>query len=99
MLTIFDLIENKAATWIKEEKENNQSAVGGIIKHIEKQNKLREPQLKSIAVYLWLKFVGQNQKLADIIRAGLLFDANKTSEYQYHQVFGYIQEKLCMVSI
>jgi type III restriction enzyme len=88
MLTIFDLIENKTETWIKEEKENNQSAVGGIIKHIEKQNKLREPQIKSIEVYLWLKFVGQNNKLSDIIRLGLLFDANKVSEYQYHQVFG-----------
>ncbi len=88
MLTIFDLIENKTDTWIKEEKENNQSAVGSIIKHIEKQNKLREPQIKSIEVYLWLKFVGQNNKLSDIIRLGLLFDANKVSEYQYHQVFG-----------
>ncbi len=88
MLTIFDLIENKTETWIKEQREDNQSAVGNIIKYIEKQGKLREPQLKSIETYLWLKFVGQNKELSDIIRSGLLFDANKVSEYQYHQVFG-----------
>jgi type III restriction enzyme len=88
MLTIFDLIENKTETWIKEQREDNQSAVGNIIKYIEKQGKLREPQLKSIETYLWLKFVGQNKELSEIIRSGLLFDANKVSEYQYHQVFG-----------
>lgn len=89
MLTIFDLIENKTETWIKEQREDNQSAVGSIIKYIEKQGKLREPQLKSIESYLWLKFVGENKELSDIIRSGLLFDANRVSEYQYHQVFGY----------
>ena len=87
MLTIFDLIENKTETWIKEQRENNQSAVGNIIKYIEKQGKLREPQLKSIESYLWLKFVGQNKELSDIIRSGLLFDANKVLEYEYHQNF------------
>jgi superfamily II DNA or RNA helicase len=88
MLTIFDLIENKTETWIKEQRENNQSAVGSIIKYIEKQGKLREPQLKSIETYLWLKFVGQNKALSDIIRSGLLFDEKSVSEYRYHQVFG-----------
>ncbi|MFH1005803.1 MAG: DEAD/DEAH box helicase family protein, partial [Bacteroidota bacterium] len=87
MLTIFNLIENKTEIWIKEERENNQSVVGNIIKFIEEKKKLREPQLKSIEVYLWLKFIGQNRKLADIIRAGLLFDANKNREYEYHQNF------------
>ena len=87
MLTIFDLIENKAETWIKEEKENNQSAVGNIIKHIEQKGKLREPQLKSIEVYLWLKFLGHNRKLADIIRSGLLYDESGVEEYELH-LFG-----------
>jgi DNA-binding ferritin-like protein (Dps family) len=88
MLTIFDLIENKTETWIKEQREDNQSAIGNIIKYIEKQGKLREPQLKSIETYLWLKFVGQNKELSDIIRSGLLFNPNKVAEYQYNQVFG-----------
>jgi type III restriction enzyme len=88
MLTIFDLIENKTETWIKEQREDNQSAIGNIIKYIEKQGKLREPQLKSIESYLWLKFVGQNKELCEIIRSGLLFNPNKVAEYQYNQVFG-----------
>jgi len=88
MLTIFDLIENKTETWIKEQREDNQSAIGNIIKYIEKHGKLREPQLKSIETYLWLKFVGQNKELSDIIRSGLLFNPNKVAEYQYNQVFG-----------
>ena len=87
MLTIFDLIENKTETWIKEERENNQSIVGNIIKGIEKKGKLREPQLKSIEVYLWLKFVGLNQKLADIIRSGLLYDEKGIEHYELH-LFG-----------
>jgi superfamily II DNA or RNA helicase len=87
MLTIFDLIENKTETWIKEQREDNQSAVGSIIKYIEKQGKLREPQRKSIETYLWLKFVGENKELSDMIRTGLLFDANKVLEYEYHQNF------------
>lgn len=88
MLTIFDLIENQTETWIKEQREDNQSVIGNIIKYIEKQGKLREPQLKSIETYLWLKFVGQNKELSDIIRSGLLFNPNKVAEYQYNQVFG-----------
>jgi type III restriction enzyme len=87
MLTIFDLIESKTETWIKEQREDNQSAVGGIIKYIEAQKKLREPQRKSIETYLWLKFVGENRELSDIIRSGLLFDENRNSEYEYRQNF------------
>ena len=88
MLTIFDLINAKTNAWVREEKENNQSAIGNMIKHIEKQNKLREPQIKAIEVYLWLKFVGQNNKLSEIIRKGLLFDEKIAQEYDYYTVFG-----------
>ena len=87
MLTIFDLIENKTETWIKEQREDNQSAVGNIIKYIEKQGKLREPQLKSIETYLWLKFVGQNKALSNIIRSGLLYDERGVESYELH-LFG-----------
>jgi len=65
---ISNLIEQKAEYWIIQEKKKSQSVIGALIKHIEKTNKLREPQKKAIEVHLWLKFVGNNQKLADIIR-------------------------------
>jgi len=87
MLTIFDLIESKTQTWIKEQREDNQSAVGNIIKYIESHKKLREPQLKSIESYLWLKFVGENRELSDIIRSGLLFEESKVREYPHHNIF------------
>ncbi len=87
MLTIAELLEVKTRNWIKEERENNQSAVGNIIKYIEKQDKLREPQLKSIETYLWLKFTGLNQRLADLIRQGLLFDYRDVEAYELH-LFG-----------
>lgn len=98
MLTIFDLIENKTETWIKEQREDNQSALGNIIKYIEKQGKLREPQLKSIETYLWLKFVGQNKEFSDIIRSGLLFNSNKVAEYQYNQVSKHLAELKEMIN-
>ena len=87
MLTIFGLLEGKTRMWIKEERGNNQSAVGNLLRYIEKQGKLREPQLKSIEIYLWIKFAGQNQKLADIIRQGFLFDHRDIEEFELH-LFG-----------
>jgi len=81
MNTIFNLIENKASNWINQEKSKSQSIVGNLIKYIEKEGKLREPQRQAIEVYFWLKFVGNNQKLSDIIRAGLLYDEESAREY------------------
>ena len=88
MLTIFDLIYDKSQSWIKEEKENNQSVIGKLITYMEKKGKLREPQLKAIEVYLWIKFVGNNKKLSEIIKDGLLFDKEKALEYEYKDIFG-----------
>ncbi len=81
--TIFNLIQNKVDFWILEEKRNSQSVVGNLIKYIEKENRLREPQVDAIKNYLWLKFVGQNQKLFNIIKQGLLFieDGEEKSSY------------------
>jgi len=62
--------------------------IGALIKHIEKTNKLREPQKKAIEVHLWLKFVGNNQKLADIIKQGLLYDEEQAQEYGNFYTFG-----------
>ncbi|MDI6804075.1 MAG: DEAD/DEAH box helicase family protein [Bacteroidota bacterium] len=87
MLTIFDLIQTKAESWIVQEMGNNQSVIGGLVKYTREKKKLREPQMKAIEVYLWLKFVGQNQKLSEIVKRGLLFDAEKAKEYEYNANF------------
>ncbi len=87
MLTIFDLIEKKTESWISQEKKNNRSAIGSLVNYINSKNKLREPQLKAIEVYLWIKFVGNNQKLSEIVKQGLLYDDEKAKEYNYYQNF------------
>lgn len=88
MNTIFNLIENKASVWINQEKEKNQSVIGNLTKYIENKGKLREPQRQAIEVYLWLKFVGQNQKLSDIVRQGILYDEEQAKEYDNFHTFG-----------
>jgi len=85
---ISNLVEQKANYWIIQEKKKSQSVIGTLIKYIEKVNKLREPQKKAIEVYLWLKFVGNNQKLADIIRQGLLYDEEQAKQYDNFYTFG-----------
>ncbi|MFH0947688.1 MAG: DEAD/DEAH box helicase family protein [Elusimicrobiota bacterium] len=87
MLTIYSLVQNKVKTYINSESSNNQSAIGDIIKHIKKQNKLRIPQEEAIEVYIWLKFIGKNMKLSDIVRSGLLFDETETKKYEYYNIF------------
>ncbi|MEA2064884.1 MAG: DEAD/DEAH box helicase family protein, partial [Patescibacteria group bacterium] len=85
--TIFNLIQNKVDFWILGEKRNSQSVIGTLIKYIEKENKLREPQIDAIKNYLWLKFVGKNQKLFDIIKQGLLYNKSNAKEYKYFNIF------------
>ena len=85
---IANLIIQKAEYWITQEKKKSQSVVGTLIKHIEKINKLREPQKEAIEVYLWLKFIGNNQKLADIIKRGLLYDEEQAKQYDNFYTFG-----------
>lgn len=87
MLTIFDLIEIKTESWISQEKKKNRSAIGSLVNYIESKNKLREPQLKAIEVYLWIKFVVNNQKLSDVVKQGLLYDDEKAQEYKYYHNF------------
>ena len=87
MLTIFDLIQSKTRTWIKEQKEDNQSVIGKLVTFMDDKGKLREPQLEAIEVYLWLKFVGQNKKLSEIIKDGLLYDKGIAEEYEYFNIF------------
>ena len=73
-MNLHDLIEQAAFAWITQEKANAQSLPGQIVHHIEKVGKLRLPQREAIEIYLWLKFVGQNRSLGEIIRAGVLRD-------------------------
>ncbi len=73
-MNLHDLIEQAAFAWITQEKANAQSLPGQIALHIDKAGKLRLPQREAIEIYLWLKFVGQNRSLAEIIRAGALRD-------------------------
>jgi superfamily II DNA or RNA helicase len=88
MSTIFNLIENKAAGWATGEKSKNRSVAGNVLNYIEKMDKLREPQKQAIAVYLWLKFIGNNQKLADIIRGGFLYDRDSVKDIDNSYTFG-----------
>lgn len=87
MLTISTLLSSKTKIWIKEQKEDNQSVIGKLITFIAKKGKLREPQLEAIEVYLWLKFVGENKKLSEIIKDGLFYDKVISEEYEYFKVF------------
>ncbi len=87
MLTIFDLINSKTKNWIKEQKEDNQSVIGKLVTYMEKKGILREPQLEAIEVYLWLKFVGQNKKLSEIIKGGLLYEKLDRDYYEFAHIF------------
>ncbi|MFA7234788.1 MAG: hypothetical protein WC076_11835, partial [Terrimicrobiaceae bacterium] len=73
-MNLHDLIGQAAFAWIAQEKANAQSLPGQIALHIDRAGRLRLPQREAIEIYLWLKFVGQNRPLAEIIRAGALRD-------------------------
>ncbi|MBD3253679.1 MAG: hypothetical protein GF383_01225, partial [Candidatus Lokiarchaeota archaeon] len=87
MNTIYTLIRNKSETWVKLETENNQSIINDIIKHIDTSGKLRPPQKESIETYLWIKFVGHNKKLSEMVREGLLYDDNLARDYDNYHTF------------
>ena len=87
MNTIYSLIRSKTETWVKLEKENNQSIINNTLKHIENFGKLRPPQKEAIETYLWIKFVGENKWLADMVREGLLYDDTMAQEYDNYHTF------------
>jgi len=87
MNTIYSLIKSKTDTWINLEKENSQSIIKNIVNHIEDKGKLRQPQKEAIETYLWLKFVGQNKKLSDMVKEGFLFDETIAQEYDNYHTF------------
>src|SRR3989344_9066582 len=86
MSNLAKLLQLKSELWINEEKKKSQSVIGNLVKHIESE-KLRQPQQEAIKVYLWLKFVGQNRKLSQIVQEGLLFDEEFAKQYDNYRVF------------
>lgn len=87
MNTIYSLIRNKVDIWIKLEKENNQSIINNTLKHIDTYGKLRIPQKEAIETYLWIKFVGNNKKLSDMVKDGFLYDDTIAQEYDNYYTF------------
>lgn len=85
--TVYRAIGNKVSAWIEREKEDSQSVVKILLSHIEKEGKLRPPQKEAIETYLWIKFVGNNRKLSDIIRQGLLYDDDIARDYDNYYTF------------
>ena len=87
MNTIYSLIRSKTETWIKLEKENNQSLISNTLKHIEETGKLRPPQREAIEIYLWIKFAGDNKRLSEMVKEGLLYDDVVAQEYDNYHTF------------
>ncbi|MGR3985209.1 MAG: DEAD/DEAH box helicase family protein [Gammaproteobacteria bacterium] len=81
MFAISSLIARRAADWASGEKQNTQSAPGAILRHIERAGALRKPQADAIETYLWLKFCGNNRRLADLVIAGELRDRELAREH------------------
>ncbi|MGR3912948.1 MAG: DEAD/DEAH box helicase family protein, partial [Gammaproteobacteria bacterium] len=63
------------------EKQNAQSAPGAILRHIARAGALRKPQADAIETYLWLKFRGNNRRLADLVMDGELRDREWAREH------------------
>lgn len=72
--TLYTLIHNISTIWIENEKKDNTSIVGNLMKSIEEKGKFRDAQLEAIRIYLWLKEKGNNQKISNIIKSNLLFE-------------------------
>lgn len=87
MNTIYSLIRSKTETWVKLEKESNQSLINNTLDHIEKTGMLRPPQREGIETYLWIKFVGDNKRLPEMVKEGLLYDDVVAQEYDNYHTF------------
>ncbi len=87
MHTIHNQITIAVAAWVAQQKNHNQSLIKNLLAHIESAGKLRPPQRLAIETYLWIKFVGDNKKLVEIVASGLLHDEENAQGYEYHRVF------------
>ncbi|WP_186804690.1 DEAD/DEAH box helicase family protein [Limihaloglobus sulfuriphilus] len=72
---------------MKLEKENNQSLINNTLRHIGEAGRLRPPQREAIETYLWIKFAGNNKRLSDMVREGILYDDVTAQEYDYYYTF------------
>ena len=73
-LTLYNLINYVSTLWIDNEKKDDSSVIGNLIKNIEKKGKFRDAQFEAIKIYLWLKEKGKSQKLSEIIKSNILFE-------------------------
>lgn len=87
MNTIYSLIRSKTETWVKLEKESNQSLINNTLEHIEKTGMFRPPQKEAIEVYLWIKFAAENKRLSEMVREGLLYDDVIAQDYHNYHTF------------
>ena len=87
MNTVYSLLNSSVERWIRLERENNQSLINNILRHIEATGKLRPPQKEAIATHLWIKFKGDNKKLSQMVRDGLLYDDQVAREYKNYRNF------------
>ena len=88
MNPVYSLLSHSVEAWVRQEKENSQSLVNGLLKHIEARGKLRPPQKEAVQTYLWIKFEGGNRKLSQMIKDGLLYDEQTARTYQNYRNFG-----------
>lgn len=87
MSLIDNLIKKKTEVWIRDKKDDNQHLIKPILTHLEQTKKLRIPQTEAIETYLWIKFEGKNQKLAHLIKEGLLYDETTAKDYDGFHAF------------
>lgn len=85
--TVCRLLQTCAREWVAREQENSQSLTKIILAHIAQVGKLREPQTQAIEIYLWIKFVGKNRKLAQLIKDGTLRDQASEKDYEGYLAF------------
>ena len=87
MNTIYSLIRSKTETWVKLEKEKNQSLINNTLNYIEETGMLRPPQREAIETYLWIKFAGDNKRLPEMVKEGLLYDDVVAQDYDNYHTF------------
>ena len=68
---LHDIIRQKTKEWLNQ----SDCSVKPVMEYIYKEGKFRDAQIEAIETYLFLKIVGQNKPLAELMRTGF-FNAN-----------------------
>lgn len=79
--TLFNLLNDISLDWLESEKNTKGSIIGNLFKTIERKGKLRDAQISAIRIYLWLKEIGSNRKLSNLIKSGDIFINDKMTFY------------------